>query len=245
MGAIIMIDTVRGMIKDSNNVVIISGMKLMEESGLLDIRDQENSFEIEQEFGYSPEEILTTDFLNKRADLFYRYLREYVLDFEHMHPTEAHYAMLRLEQQGKLSAIITRTFMGIHQMAGIHNVIELYGNIQENHCPRCQKIYTAKDIAQVVGVPRCNLCRLPVKPGISLYGERLDNGKMSQSIEKVVHADVLILAGTSTTSYMSNWLLPYYQGNKMVLISSKEEIEDSRADYRLYGKCKDILPQII
>lgn len=240
-----MLDKVRGIIKDSNNVVIISGMKLMEESGLLDIRDQEKNFEVEEKFGYSAEEILTTDFLNKRSDLFYQYLREYVLDFEHMHPTEAHYAIRRLEEQGKLSAVITRTFLGIHQMAGINKVIELYGNIQENHCPRCHKIYTANEIAKVIGVPRCHLCRIPIKMGISLYGERLDNGKMSQSIEKVVHADVLILAGTSTTSYMSNWLLPYYKGNKMILISNNRELEDNRANHRIYGKCKEILPQLV
>lgn len=244
-GVLVMLDTVRKIIRDSNNIVIISGMKLMEESGLADIKNQENCFEIERKYGYSPEEILTTGFLNKRADQFYSYLKEYVLDFEHMYPTQAHYAIAKLEQQGKLSAVITRTIMGIHQMAGIHNVIELYGNIQENYCPRCYKRYTAKDISEEKGVPHCNICRLPIKLGIALYGERLDNGKMSQSIEKVLHADVLILAGTSTTSYLSRWLLDYYEGNKMILINNKRELEDNRANYTLYGSCQDILPKII
>lgn len=239
-----MIDTVRGIVRDSNNVVVLSGLKLMQESGLKGIREDEQTYEVETKFGYTPDEIMTTDFLMKRVDMFYEFYREYILDFEHMHPTPAHYAMASLEQQGKLSAVITRTVMGLHQMAGIYNVIELYGNVQINKCTRCGKEYPINYIAEQKPVPRCEHCGIPLKPGMALFGERLDNGKMSKSIEKVSHADVLILAGTSITSYMSKWLLPYYEGEKLIVVKSQQEHSDEQANYKLYGKCMDILPQI-
>lgn len=240
-----MIDAVRGIVRDSNNVVILSGLKLMQESGLKGVREDEQILEVETRFGYTPDEILTTEFLMRRVDMFYEFYREYILDFEHMHPTSAHYAMAGLEQQGKLSAVITRTVMGLHQMAGVHNVIELYGNVQINKCTKCGREYPIHYIAEKKPVPRCEHCGIPLKPGMALFGERLDNGRMSQSIDKVSHADVLILAGTSPKSYMSRWLLPYYEGEKLILIMPEPDKADERANYKLYGKCMDILPKIV
>ncbi len=245
MGMNEMIDTVRAIVRDSNNVVILSGLKLMQESGLKGVREDEQILEVETRFGYTPDEILTTDFLMRRVDMFYEFYREYILDFEHMHPTAAHYAMANLEKQGKLSAVITRTVMGLHQMAGLHNIIELYGNVLVNKCNKCNREYPITYIAEKKPIPICEHCRIPLQPGMSLFGERLDNGKMSQSIEKVSHADVLILAGTSPVSYMSRWLLPYYEGEKLILIMPEPNKSDERANYKLYGKCMDILPRIV
>ena len=41
MGMNEMIDTVRAIVRDSNNVVILSGLKLMQESGLKGVREDE------------------------------------------------------------------------------------------------------------------------------------------------------------------------------------------------------------
>ena len=49
-------------------------------------------------------------------------------------PNPGHLALVELEQQGKLQAILTQNVDGLHQQAGSAEVIELHGNIMQTIC---------------------------------------------------------------------------------------------------------------
>lgn len=240
-----MIQIVQNLIKECNNIVVLSGLKLVLEAGLYGVRQEERAYDIEAKFGFSPEEIATTEFLNRRVDLFYRYYKEEILDLDKMVPTPSHYAIAKLEQQGKLLTVVTRTIYGLFQSAGVHNIIELHGNANENTCPKCGRHFPADYIANSKGVPVCENCKVVLRPGFALFGEAIDNGKISMVADQVSKADMVIVAGTTLDSYLARYALQYYQGDKLVLIHDIESLEDKRANYVIYGSCKDILPQII
>lgn len=56
-------------------------------------------------------------------------------------PNKAHIALAKLEEKGKLKAVITQNIDGLHQMAGSKNVLELHGSTLRNYCMDCGKSY--------------------------------------------------------------------------------------------------------
>ena len=52
--------------------------------------------------------------------------------------------LAQLEQQGKLSAVVTQNIDGLHQAAGSQCVYELHGSVHRNYCQRCGAFYDAR-----------------------------------------------------------------------------------------------------
>ena len=101
-----------------------------------------------------------------------------------------------------------------------------------------------KYIKSSSGVPTCDECYIPLRPGFILLGERVDNGKMTKGCNLVEKADVLLILGASMRSPLCQYVVKYYTGNKMILINTAEEMGDEKADYRLYGKLSEIVPYV-
>lgn len=239
------LEQVRNLISECNKIVILSGSKVMFESGLKGVRQEEYAYDVESKYGYSPEEIVTEEFLNRRSDLFYRYYRDDILNMDKLKPNAAHYAMAELEKQGRLLSVITRSVYGLHNMAGVTKIIELHGSVHRNYCKKCGRVYGPWHIADAGDIPRCEQCRIMLTPGIALYGNTIDNGLITRCAEAVINADMLLIVGTSTRSTLTSYLLRYYNGKNMVTINDKQGEGDEMADYTLYGSCSEILPQLV
>ena len=84
---------------------------------------------------WPPEEILSHDFFERRPEEFFRFYRDKML-YPQAEPNAAHLALARLEQAGKLKAVVTQNIDGLHQAAGSKNVLELHGSVHRNHCTR-------------------------------------------------------------------------------------------------------------
>ena len=71
----------------------------------------------------------------------------------------AHKALAKLEEMGKLKAVVTQNIDGLHQKAGSKEVLELHGSVLRNHCTRCGKFYGLDAILNSTGVPEMYLRR--------------------------------------------------------------------------------------
>lgn len=240
-----LMEQLKKMIEESDNIVVLGGVRMEEECGINSVRMENVAYEVEQKYGYSPEEILTPGFLQNRVEFFYDYFKKYVIQLDKMLPGEAHVAVMRLEQSGKLKAIITRSPFGLYQMLGSRKVIELHGSIHKYYCPKCGKEYSDVYVASAPGVPYCKDCQVAVRPDLTLYGEELNNSRISKAAEYVEKADVLLVLGSSMNSYLTRHLVKYYSKNKLILVNDKKCVNDDKADYVLYGRCDEILPQIM
>lgn len=240
-----MVNRIRELIDQSSRIVVLGGENMVKDNGLNGVRQEDRAYDIEMKYGYSPEEIVTTAFLMRRVELFYQYYKEEVLDLDHMYPGRGYQAIGKLQKRGKLSAVITNTVYGLYQMAGVQNVVELHGNVHDNRCPQCGKIYSAEYIKNSVGVPLCEQCRIVLKPGFSMYGDNMDNGRVSRAAEYASQADLLLVAGAALDSCLPRWLLKYYQGDRLILVNHKEGHCDYQANHTLYGRCDEVLTQII
>lgn len=239
-----MADTIKDILKNSDNIVVLGGINVMRETGLNGVRAEHIAYEIEEEYGYSNDELVSSAFFSRRSDIFYDYYKNIILNIEDPKPTLVHRAVCKLQEEGKISSIITRTVYGLFQKAGCKDVLEMHGSAEENRCPVCGKHFGMKYVKESVGIPVCDECRVPLRPGFSLLGEMVDNGKVTQSCNAVENAKVLLILGASIRSPLCQHVIHYYEGNKMILINDHEEVGDDRADYRLYGNLSEMVSYV-
>ena len=136
-------DTLKKWIDESNYIVFFGGAGVSTESNIPDFRSTDGLYH--QEYDYPPETILSHSFYMKKPEEFYRFYRNKML-FPNAKPNRAHLALAKLEQEGKLKAVITQNIDGLHQAAGRKGVLELHGSVLRNHCTRCGKVYSLDDI---------------------------------------------------------------------------------------------------
>ena len=213
-------------IEESGNVVFFGGAGVSTESGIPDFRSQDGLYS--QQYQYPPEMIISHSFYLKNPEEFYRFYKNKMI-FPDAKPNAAHLALARLEQQGKVKAVITQNIDGLHQKAGSRNVLELHGSVYRNFCTRCGRAYGLDAVLQAEGVPRCS-CGGIIKPDVVLYEEGLDSDVLQKAVFYIRHADVLIIGGTSLTVYPAAGLIDYYQGNRLVLINKSATARDAHAD---------------
>ena len=226
-------------IQESRNVVFFGGAGVSTESGIPDFRSVDGLDN--QEYDYPPETILSHTFYLRKTEEFYRFYRNKML-FPEVKPNRAHLALARLEQEGKVRAVITQNIDGLHQAAGSREVLELHGSVHRNYCERCGRFYSMEHILSCEGVPKCS-CGGVIKPDVVLYEEGLDDSVLSRSIEHIRNADVLIIGGTSLTVYPAAGLIDYYRGTKLVLINKSATSRDSQADLVICGSVGEALAE--
>ena len=215
-------------INASPRSVFFGGAGVSTESGIPDFRSENGIFKALEKYGRSPETLLSHTYFSLRPDVFFEYYRENLLITD-VQPNPAHLLLAHLEQQGKLSAVITQNIDGLHQKAGSKNVLELHGSIYRNYCMKCGKKYGIERIQESEGIPRC-ACGGIIRPDVVLYEENLPEGVFEKAIEEVRNASLLIIGGTSLAVYPAAGLLQYFRGSHLVLINKSETPYDSMAD---------------
>ncbi len=237
------IDKLKQMISDSGRIVFLGGAGVSTESGIPDFRSENGIFNAIREFGYPPETLLSRSFFDRDPEVFFKYYRNLLMSGD-AKPNRAHYALAKLEQEGKLTAIATQNIDGLHTMAGSKNVYELHGSIKRNHCMKCHKFYDDEFIAKSEGVPRCS-CGGIVKPDVVLYEEGLDYDTLNGAVTHIMRADMLIVGGTSLQVYPAAGLIDYYRGDRLVLINKSKTSYDKYADLVINDSIGKVLGEAV
>ncbi len=224
--------TLATMIDQAKNIVFFGGAGVSTESGIPDFRSAGGIFS--QGLGYTVpvEEIVSRDFFFDHTEEFYRFYKDKMI-FADARPNPAHKALAKLEEMGKLKAVITQNIDGLHQLAGSKRVFELHGSVHRNFCLRCGRKYPGLDILQGEGIPRCPECGGIVRPDVVLYQESLDSDVLRGSVDAIRQADMMIVGGTSLVVYPAAGLINYFNGKYLVLINKSSTHMDSRADLRI------------
>lgn len=237
------IDEIVNVIKNSDNVVFFGGAGVSTESGIPDFRSVDGLYN--QKYDYPPETILSHTFYRKKTSEFYRFYRDKMI-LKGAKPNVIHLSLAKLEEAGKVKAVITQNIDGLHQMAGSKEVLELHGSVYRNYCEECGKFFDADYILQAKDVPKCDEtgCSGFVKPDVVLYEEGLNDETIRKSIDYIRNADVLIIGGTSLAVYPAAGLIDYYNGNKLVLINKTPTQRDCMADLVLTESIGEIFSHI-
>lgn len=214
-------------INESNNIVFFGGAGVSTASGLKDFRSKDGLYnEKNNLLNVSPEFMLSVSCFYSFTKEFYKYYKANMNSLN-VKPNIVHEYLAKLEQLGKLKAIITQNIDGLHQKAGSKNVLELHGTIYKNHCIKCGKEYSAEYVFNSEDIPRCE-CGSIIKPNVVLYGEMLPEDFVLAE-KYISECDLLIVAGTSLIAEPAASLINYFRGKNLVIINNDETPYDKRA----------------
>lgn len=228
-------------IDESDNIVFFGGAGVSTESGVPDFRSVDGLYN--QDYDYPPETILSHTFYRRNPNEFFRFYRNKML-LPDVKPNTAHKVLAKLEEVGKLKAVITQNIDGLHQVAGSKIVYELHGSVHRNHCQECKKFYGFDEIYKMKGVPKCE-CGGIIKPDVVLYEEGLDERTIQLSVSAISKADVLIIGGTSLAVYPAAGLVDYFRGKRLVLINKSKTQKEQRADLVINEPIGEVLGQVV
>ena len=231
------IEKLKNFIQVSENIVFFGGAGVSTESGIPDFRSRDGLYNIQ--YKYPPETILSRSFFMSNTSEFFRFYRNKLI-YKEAKPNPAHFALAKLEEIGKLKAVITQNIDGLHSAAGSKNVIELHGSLHRNYCMDCKKTYSLDTMLQAEDIPLC-LCGGVIRPDVVLFEEALDVSVMQNAVSSILNADMLLIGGTSLMVYPAAAFIDYYKGNKLVLINMTSTPHDFKADLVIHSKLGDVL----
>ncbi len=235
------IEKLQNMIDESNKIVFFGGAGVSTESGIKDFRSVDGLYN--EKYDYPPEVMLSRSFFNEHKSDFYKFYKDKLncLDVE---PNVTHKYLKKLEDNGKLSAIVTQNIDGLHEKAGNKNIYLLHGTIYKNHCMMCDKEYDANYVFNSEElIPRCK-CRGIIKPDVVLYEEGLDEDTVNGAINAISNADMLIIGGTSLVVYPAASFIRYFKGKYLVIINKDSTSYDRQANLVIHEKLGNVFSKL-
>lgn len=238
------IENLSKIIKESKNIVFFGGAGISTESNIPDFRSSNGLFNEKLNVTFTPEQLVSHTFYMKYPEEFFKFYKSKLI-YPDAKPNSGHLALAKLEEMGKLKAIVTQNIDGLHQMAGSKNVFELHGSIHRNYCVKCREFYDVKFILESNGVPTCTKCGGAVKPDVVLYEEGLDDIIIRGAVDAISKADTLIIGGTSLVVYPAAGLIDYFRGKNLVLINKSSTSADSKADLVINDSIGKVLSEAL
>lgn len=234
------IDDLKRMIEESNSIVFFGGAGVSTESGIKDFRSKDGLYNMK--YDYPPEEMLSHSFFINHTEEFFKFYKD-KLNCLDKNPNIVHNYLADLEKDGKLTAIVTQNIDGLHQKAGNKKVYELHGSIYRNYCTKCHKFFSAEDVFNNNGIPKCE-CGGIIKPDVVLYEEPLDEEIVHDSIKAIANCDMLIIAGTSLMVYPAASYINWFKGKYLVILNRDTTSYDNQANLVINEGLKEIFLEL-
>ncbi len=229
------LEQVRVRLGGARNVLVVSGPGLSAESGIPAVTAEEvQAFVTAEAFRESPHEVW--EFLDQRRQMMAR-----------ARPNPAHQALAGLEQTGRRVFIITLNVDDLHERAGSHEVVHVFGSIWHLRCERDGSEYENREVPLAELPPLC-FCGNILRPDIVWFGDTLPAAALSR-IQRYFLAGPInvcfLLDVEASSGYLLEWAM-YAQelGALVVDIKPGQDSLSSLAGIHLAGKPSEILPKL-
>jgi NAD-dependent deacetylase len=174
--------------------------------------------------------------------------------FRAARPNPVHHAIVKLENAGKVKAVVTQNIDGLHGLAGsyVEHVIELHGTNLLVECQSCGRRGDPEPSFEEFRIrrkpPLCE-CGGFLKPATISFGQELDPSTLRRAIEAAVEADLVIALGSTLSVYpaASIPLEAANRGTPYVIINRgpTDHDDQSSVSLRLEGEVADIFPSAV
>jgi len=170
----------------------------------------------------------------------------------HAKPNAGHRALVQLEQQGKLHALVTQNIDGLHQRAGTSpgRVIEVHGTVHEVVCMRCGWRGPMLPVLERVRAgeedPPCAACGGILKSATISFGQALVPEVIERAMRVSQEADLLLAVGSSLQVYPVAGAVPAAKaaGARLVILNAEPTPFDGLADAVLSNPIGEVLPAL-
>ena len=168
-------------------------------------------------------------------------------------PNPGHLALVELERQRKLHALITQNIDELHQLAGnsADLVIEVHGSMRRFMCWGCGMRGPMQKVLDRVRAgeedPKCRDCNGILKSDTISFGQQLVPEVIDRAMQAAGEADVFIAVGTSLQVYpiAGAFDIARSAGAKTVIVNAEPTPYGSMADAVLGGSISAVLPALV
>ncbi len=168
-------------------------------------------------------------------------------------PNAGHAAIVELQRQGKLHAVVTQNIDGLHQKAGtdVDLVVEVHGTVWWTRCWGCQDRRPMAEALDRVRAgaedPRCELCGGILKSDTISFGQQLVPAVIDRALAVSHECDLLLAVGSTLSVYPAASCVPRAKaaGARVVIVNGAPTDMDRLADVVLVGQIGDLLPDLI
>jgi NAD-dependent SIR2 family protein deacetylase len=216
------IDTLAQFLYESQYPVFFTGAGISTESGLPDFRGPEGVW-TRRDKGLPP--------------------RPMTVPWNSVQPNKGHYAIVDLQNMGKMKFLISQNVDNLHLKSGVQPQLlaELHGNMTKLRCSHCQQT-----IDQSAGKSVCS-CGGSLVSSVVNFGQPLPERDLSLSFEHSRKSDLFVVLGSSlvVTPAAEMPKEALMVGAKLVIMNQGQTPFDSHAHLRFYESIGEVLPRAV
>jgi NAD-dependent deacetylase len=242
--------TVASWIRDTNQIVVLTGAGISTESGIPDFRGPQGVWtkNPDAEKTATLRYYVSDTEIRKRA--WQNRLRSEMWQAE---PNAGHKALAHLERKASVHTLVTQNVDGLHQAAGTspERVIEIHGNVHEVKCLSCTWRGPMPETLERVRAgeddPHCLGCGGILKSATISFGENLVPADLERAQLAAQGCDLFLAVGTSLTVYPAA-ALPEFAlnaGGKLVVMNAQETPFDRVAAAVFHEPLGTVLPELV
>jgi NAD-dependent deacetylase len=237
-------------IKEADKILVFTGAGLSTESGIPDFRSPGGVWDRYDPADFDFRRIISDEGVRER---YWQMSSEFYLTMKDALPNRAHLAIKRLEDLGKLSAVVTQNIDHLHHKAGNspEKIIEIHGTAVSVSCLSCGKRYDRDEIQHRlesgIKVPACDDCSGVLKPDTISFGQAMPEDKMAASFEYATECDLCIVLGSSLVVYPAA-AIPMHaaeQGAQLIIINRDATPLDEKAHLVIHDSVGKVLGDMI
>jgi len=238
-------DRLHKMITEASYLVAFTGAGISAESGIPTYRGDDGVWN-----KYDPNKYANIDNFLREPEYYWSFFKEVRYPvLKKAKPNKAHDALAKLEEKGKLKAVITQNIDGLHQLADSKRVLELHGNTRRISCLECKKSFTLDEIFHQLKTelpPKCSNCKGSLKPEVVFFGESLPLATLEEAIKVTNECDLFLAIGSSLVVQPAASLpmMAKEKGAKLIIINKDPTPLDSIADVVFHSSASEVLNKI-
>jgi NAD-dependent deacetylase len=168
-------------------------------------------------------------------------------------PNDGHRALVPLDEQGRLVALVTQNIDGLHQAAGSDpaRVVEIHGTVHEVVCLSCGDRGPMDDTLERVRAgeadPACLACGGLLKSATISFGQSLVEADLARAFDAAGSCDALLAVGSTLGVYPVAAMVPMAAraGARVVIVNAERTEMDDLADVVVRGSISEVLPRIV
>lgn len=174
-------------------------------------------------------------------------------------PNAGHRALVDLERQGRLVAIVTQNVDGLHQAAGSSSelVIEIHGTMRETVCLRCgdrtpadatlERVRNGEEDPRCLAIRDAKACGGILKAATISFGQNLVPEDLERAQAAATTCDLLLAVGSSLVVHPAAGLVPLARarGANVVIVNAEPTPYDAMAGAVVRGSISEILPVLV
>jgi NAD-dependent deacetylase len=235
-------DAVLQRLKTAQRVVTLTGGGMAAESGVPSFRAAHTG----AWSAYDVSELSTQQAYLRNPRLVWEWYDYRRRTAEALEPSQAHYALVDLEQLYPSFTVITQTIDGLHWRAGSRDVVELNGCLRRARCWEAGHVLaTWEDIGEAP--PRCPHCGSILRHDVVFFGEGLPEWELRRARKAVEQCDAFIVVGTVAPiePVVSFPFAAKRCGALVMAIDQEDSIYALMADYVLPARPGVALPELL